>query len=345
MESLTLTRPDDMHVHLREGDALKVTVPATAKQFARAIVMPNLKTPITSTAMAQVYYDQIMLASPVGFDFQPLMTLYLTPELDPAEIRTAKDSGIVHGVKLYPQGATTLSEQGVKSLAGIYPVLEKMQMAGLPLLIHGEAVGDDIDIFDREEVFIEKHLVRVHEQFPELKIVLEHITTQAAVDFVTAAGATVAATITPHHLRYDRNAMLEGGLKPHLYCMPILKRAHHRQALIGAATSGNPKFFLGTDSAPHARSRKESPCGCAGVFSALTAMELYAEIFAQADALDKLEAFASHFGADFYGLPRNEDTLTLTVTETRVPESIPYLDDTLVPMCAGEVLRFGLSDR
>ncbi len=340
MESLTIIRPDDMHVHLRDGDALKITVAATAKQFARAIVMPNLKPAVTTLAAAIAYHRRILEQVPVNLDFQPLMTLYFSPDLDAQEIRDAKESGLIYGIKLYPHGVTTHSDEGVASMAAIFPILEVMEKVGMPLLVHGEAVGD-IDIFDREQVFIERHLAPLVEKFPKLKVVLEHITTQVAVDFVSAAHDCVAATITAHHLMYNRNHLLSGGVKPHLYCMPILKRERHQEALLQAATSGNPKFFLGTDSAPHARLRKESPCGCAGVFSALSAMELYASIFEAADALDKLEGFASIYGSDFYGLPRNEDTITLMQEEWTMPESVPYIDnDILIPMCAGETLNW-----
>lgn len=344
MESITLTRPDDMHLHLRDTDALQTTVPATAKQFSRAIVMPNLKPAVTTLDAAKEYQQRILAQMPINLDFQPLMTLYLTPEMDPTQMRVAKDSGVIFGVKLYPQGATTHSEEGVGSMAALFPVFEAMEKVGLPLLVHGETTGDD-DIFDRERFFIEKHLAPLVEKFPNLKVVLEHITTQVAVDFVSAANKHVAATITPHHLMYNRNEMLAGGIKPHMYCMPVLKREHHRQALIEAAISGNPKFFLGTDSAPHARKTKETACGCAGIFSALSAIELYATVFEQAEALDKLEGFASFFGADFYGLPRNEDTITLVQEEWTVPESVPYVDgDELVPMYAGQTLNWKLSE-
>lgn len=340
--TLTLPKPDDMHVHLRDGDALKVTVPATARQFARAIVMPNLEKPVTSVEMAKAYRERIMEHVPVGSNFEPLMTLYMSPEITADEIIKAQESEFVHAIKLYPQGATTNSEDGVKSLAGVFEQLEVMQSVGLPLLIHGESVGDDIDIFDRERDFIEQHLVHVVETFKDLKIVLEHITTSAAVDFVTASEGNIAATITPHHLMYNRNALLAGGIKPHHYCMPVLKREQHRLALIEAATSGNPKFFLGTDSAPHERATKESACGCAGIFSAPAALEIYAQVFDEAGALDKLPDFSSKFGAEFYGLNQNEGAVTLEPKEQSIPASIPYLDGEIIPMCAGETIAFTL---
>ncbi len=344
MDSITITRPDDMHLHLRDGEALQTTVPATAKQFGRAIVMPNLKPAITSVDLAHEYQQRISGQVPINCNFQALMTLYLTPDMEPAEVRKAKDSEHVFGFKYYPHGATTHSEEGITGMAGIFPLLEAMEKAGMPLLVHGETTGDD-DIFDRERLFIEKHLEPLVEKFPNLKVVLEHITTQVAVDFVSAVGDNVAATITPHHLMYNRNDLLAGGLKPHHYCMPILKREHHRQALLAAAISGSPKFFLGTDSAPHTKHAKESACGCAGVFSALSAIELYATIFEAADALDKLEAFASFYGADFYGLPRSEETITLVQEEWTVPESIPYIEnDMLIPMYAGETLNWRLQE-
>ncbi|MFI4956335.1 MAG: dihydroorotase [Gammaproteobacteria bacterium] len=336
MTTLTITAPDDMHVHFRDDDALAITVPATARTFARAIVMPNLRPAVTTVKQALAYRDRILRHVPTKSNFTPLMTLYMNPSLTVEDIKNTMGAGII-GVKLYPQGATTHAEQGVANLSEIYPVLDAMQKIGLPLLIHGEAVGHDIDIFDRERFFIENTLMPLRQQFPALKIVLEHITTQDAVDFVKSVRDGLAATITPHHLKYNRNAMLEGGIKPHLYCMPILKREHHREALVAAATSGDPRFFLGTDSAPHARLTKETTCGCAGVFSAPQAMAWYASIFETAGALDKLEGFASHFGADFYGLPRNQGTLTLTKKMQTIPASMTWIKgDTLVPMGAGE---------
>lgn len=338
MTTLTITAPDDMHVHLRDDAALSITVPATAQTFARAIVMPNLRPAITTVKDALAYRDRILAHVPSMCDFMPLMTLYLNPSLTVDEIKKSQGAGIV-GVKLYPQGATTHADQGVADLSAIYPVLDAMQSVGLPLLIHGEAVGKDLDIFDRERIFIERTLIPLMQQFPALKIVLEHITTKDAVDFVQSTQNGLAATITPHHLMYNRNDMLEGGLNPHLYCMPILKREVHRLALVAAATSGNPRFFLGTDSAPHARLKKESPCGCAGVFSAPHAIAWYAHVFEQVGALDKLDAFAGHFGADFYQLPRNTGTFTLKKISQTVPTSLPWVDnDVLIPMGAGTTI-------
>ncbi len=334
----TLTRPDDWHVHLRDGPALATTVPHTARCFARAIVMPNLKDPVTTTAAAAAYRERILAALAPGQDFQPLMTLYLTDDTGADEIKAAKDSGIVHGVKLYPAGATTNSQRGVTDLAKVYPVLEAMERHGLPLLIHGETTAPEVDIFDREKVFIEQTLAPLAHQFPGLRMVLEHITTEEAVDFVQGAPDQVAATITAHHLLLSRNDLLAGGLHAHHYCLPVLKRDHHRRALIDAAASGNPKFFLGTDSAPHARPAKESACGCAGIYSAPVAMELYAHIFEQAGALHQLEAFAGHYGSDFYRLPRNEGRLTLIHGDWTVPESMPFGDETVVPLWAGRQL-------
>lgn len=339
---VTFIKPDDMHVHLRDGEALKVTVPATAKQFARAIVMPNLKPAITTTEQAQAYRERILAQVPAGLSFEPLMTLYLNAELTPEEIYKAKASGLVHGVKLYPQGATTNSEGGIAQLTAAFPVFEAMQEVGLPLLIHGEAVDPVIDIFDRERVFIEEALVGLIHRFPRLKIVLEHITTEDAVQFIREAPAQVCATITVHHLMYNRSDMLAGGLKPHLYCMPILKREKHRQALIKAAISGNPKFFLGTDSAPHEISTKESACGCAGVYSAPVALEAYAQVFAQAGALDKLADFASKFGAQFYGLSQNTGSITLIAEPQTVPQEFKYLNGSIIPLCAGQDLAYSI---
>jgi len=343
VSTLTITTPDDMHVHLRDDDALAITVPATAKSFARAIVMPNLRPAVTTVKQALAYRDRILKHVPEGVDFTPLMTLYLNPSLTVPEIKHSVGSGI-YGVKLYPHGATTHADQGVSDLSELYPVLEAMQDAGLPLLIHGEAVGNDIDIFDRETIFIERTLGPLRQTFPALKMVLEHITTKDAVDFVKSIPNGLAATITPHHLKYNRNAMLEGGIRPHLYCMPILKRELHRDALLAAAISGDPRFFLGTDSAPHARLKKETACGCAGVFSAPHAIAWYASMFEEAGALDKLEAFASHFGADFYGLPRNTGTITLMKQAQTIPASLPWVEgDVLIPMGAGEKISWNLS--
>lgn len=339
MNQLTITRPDDMHVHLRDDKALAFTVPATAQQFARAIVMPNLKKPVTRVDEALAYRDRIMAHVPAHLEFTPLMTLYAHADISADEIQRAKASQIIHGVKLYPKGATTHSAAGVDNLTSLYPLFAHMEKANLPLLIHGEAVGD-IDIFDREATFIEQSLIPLIAQFPTLRIVLEHITTQEAVAFIQAQGKQIVATITAHHLMYNRNAMLAGGIKPHLYCMPILKREQHRQALVDAACSGNAHFFLGTDSAPHGRHTKENDCGCAGVYSAPHAMAIYAQIFEEEQALDQLEGFASQHGAAFYQLPVNTGTLTLTKRDSLVPTEYPYVDDIIIPMCAGETLRW-----
>ncbi len=340
-QQLTLTRPDDWHIHLRDGAALTRTVGDVAHQFARAIVMPNLVPPVLDTEQALAYKARIQAACPAGNHFEPLMVLYLTDNTDPAEIAKAKTAGIT-ACKLYPAGATTNSASGVTDLAKIYPVLEAMEKAGMHFLLHGEVTDSAIDIFDREKVFLDRTFSQVVKNFPALKMVLEHITTADAAEFVTAAPANVAATITVHHLLYNRNHMLAGGIRPHYYCLPILKRGTHQQALIKAATSGNPKFFLGTDSAPHAKDKKEAACGCAGSYTAYAAIELYAEAFEDANALDKLEAFASHFGADFYGLPRNTEVITLVKKEWQVPETLSFGDQPLVPLRAGETLRWQL---
>ncbi|MDP2431519.1 MAG: dihydroorotase [Pseudomonadota bacterium] len=311
MDQLKITRPDDWHVHLRDDAMLAAVLPDTARRFARAIVMPNLKPPVRTLAEAAAYRARILAALPVGLDFTPLMTLYLTDNTTPEEIFKAKESGFVQAVKYYPAGATTNSDSGVTDITKVQAALEAMQEAGLPLLLHGEVTDPEVDVFDREAVFIERILEPLLKRLPGLKVVLEHITTRQAAAFVTAAPANVAATVTAHHLLYNRNAMFQGGMRPHYYCLPVLKRESHRQALIEVATSGNPKFFLGTDSAPHARDAKESACGCAGIYTAHAAIELYAEAFELAGALDKLEAFASFHGPDFYGLPRNTATLTL----------------------------------
>jgi dihydroorotase len=341
---LTLTRPDDWHLHLRDAHALRSVVPHTARQFARAIVMPNLQPPVTTTEQALAYRERILAAVPAGSDFNPLMPLYLTDNTDPAEIARARASGLVHAVKLYPAGATTHSDAGVTDIANSHAALEAMQQHGLPLLVHAEVTDPAVDVFDREAVFIERHLAPLTERFPGLRVVLEHVTTRDGIQFVSAAGAGVAATITAHHLLLNRNAMFRGGMQPHAYCLPVLKRELHRQALLEAATSGDPKFFLGTDSAPHARERKETSCGCAGIYSAHAALELYAEAFDQAGALQRLEGFASHFGADFYGLPRNTDSITLEQVDWQVPDSYPLGNSTVVPMYAGETLRWRLRD-
>ena len=338
-DTLTITRPDDWHVHFRDGDAMRSVVPDTARVFGRAIAMPNLKPPAVTVADAAAYRERL-LAAAAGTTFEPLMTLYLTDNTAPDEIRRARASGFVHAVKYYPAGATTNSDSGVTELARAYPAIAAMEEAGLPLLLHGEVVDPDVDVFDREAVFIERHLTRLLKDFPRLKIVLEHITTRQAAEFVAAAPANVAATITVHHLLYNRNAMFRGGIRPHMYCLPVLKREAHRQALVAAAISGNPKFFLGTDSAPHAASTKETACGCAGIYSAHAAIELYAEAFEDAGALDRLEAFASFFGADFYGLPRNGDTLTLRRETWSAPERLGLGGEALVPLRAGEPIRW-----
>jgi len=338
--SLSISRPDDWHLHLRDGDVLPGILAATAEVFGRAIVMPNLKPPITTTEAAGGYRDRILRCLPAGSPFVPLMTLYLTDNTDPGEIARAKASGIVHAVKYYPAGATTNSESGVTALPRVYPTLAAMQDLGVVLSLHGEATGDDVDIFDRERVFIERSLAALVRDFPGLKIVLEHVTTADAAEFVAAAPANVAATITPQHLLWSRNALFDGGMRPHWYCMPILKRERHRQALLRAATSGSPKFFLGTDSAPHARHRKESACCGAGCYTAPIALALYAEAFESAGALDRLEGFASHYGADFYGLPRNGDKVTLTRESWTVPAEYPFGAETVVPLRAGESVHW-----
>lgn len=335
---LTLIQPDDWHLHVRDGAAMRSVVPHTARQFARAIIMPNLKPPVATTEQALAYRKRILAAVPPGLPFEPLMTLYLTDNTAPAEIRRARDSGRVVAGKLYPAGATTHADAGVTAIDRIYPALAAMEQQGLLLLVHGEVTDPDVDIFDREAVFIDRILAPLVQRFPGLKIVLEHITTRQAVDFVRDAPATVAATITAHHLLYNRNALFQGGLRPHYYCLPVLKRERHRQALIAAATSGNPKFFLGTDSAPHARHAKEAACGCAGCYTAHAAIELYVEAFETAGALDRLESFASGWGPDFYGLPRNRRTITLTKAPVRVPEEFPFGEDRLTPLRAGETL-------
>ncbi len=344
MDTLTLTRPDDWHLHLRDGDAMRAVLPHSTRQFARAIIMPNLRPPVTTTEQALAYRARILDAIPAGSTFQPLMTLYLTDNTSPAEIVRTKDSNHVVACKLYPAGATTNSDSGVTDVRNIYSVLEMMQAHGLPLLVHGEVTDPEVDVFDREAVFIERVLMPTIRDFPALKVVLEHITTQDAVEYVRAAPATIAATITAHHLLYNRNAIFQGGIRPHYYCLPILKREHHRQALIRAATSGDPKYFLGTDSAPHPRQGKETACGCAGCYTAHAALELYTEAFESAGALDKLEAFASFHGPDFYGLPRNTKTLTLLRQPTSVPDRFPFGTDTLIPLRAGETVRWRLAD-
>ena len=338
-DRITLTRPDDWHIHLRDGVALQRTVADAARYFGRAIVMPNLVPPVTDTELALAYKDRILAARPTGSQFEPLMVLYLTDNTQPQEIFRAKAAG-VHACKLYPAGATTNSASGVTDLKKIYPVLEAMQETGMLFLLHGEVTDSAIDIFDREKVFIDRILTQVVSHFPALRMVLEHITTSDAATFVSEAPANVGATITAHHLLYNRNHMLAGGIRPHYYCLPILKRNTHQQALVKAAISGSPKFFLGTDSAPHAQNKKEAACGCAGSYTANAAIELYAEIFEDADALDKLEGFASHFGPDFYQLPRNIDTITLVKQAWQIPESLAYGEQPLIPLRAGESLRW-----
>ncbi|MCU0869092.1 MAG: dihydroorotase [Burkholderiales bacterium] len=342
MNTLTLTRPDDWHLHLRDGAGLAAVLPDTARRFARAIVMPNLKPPVTTVAQAAAYRDRILAALPAGFAFEPLMTLYLTDNTPPAEIAAARASGFVHAVKLYPAGATTNSDAGVTDLARCTATLEAMQQHRLPLLIHGEATGADVDVFDREKRFIETTLIGLVQRFPQLPIVFEHITTANAVKFVLAAPDHVGATITAHHLLLNRNALFEGGIRPHHWCLPVLKREEHRLALLKAATSGSPKFFLGTDSAPHARHTKEAACGCAGLYTAHAAIELYAEAFDSVGALDRLEGFAAFFGADFYGLPRNTDTITLHREAVAVPAELPFGHETVVPMRAGGTVAWRL---
>ncbi len=343
MNTLTITRPDDWHLHLRDGAALKAVLPDTAKQFARAIVMPNLRPPVTTTELAIAYRERILQALPADMAFEPLMTLYLTDNTSAEEIKRAKASGIVHGVKLYPAGATTNSDSGVTSLDKCAAALEAMQAVGMPLLTHGEVTDANVDVFDREKVFIERHMQPLLKRYPNLKVVFEHITTQDAAEFVAQAGNNIAATITAHHLLMNRNAMFTGGIRPHHYCLPVLKRETHRLALVKAATSGSPKFFLGTDSAPHAKSAKEATCGCAGMYTAHSAIELYAEAFEEANALDKLEGFASFHGADFYGLPRNAEKISLVKETWTVPESIPFDGDVLVPLRAGEAVTWKMA--
>ena len=340
---ITITQPDDWHLHLRDGEALAAVLPHSARQFARAIVMPNLRPPVTSVALAAEYRQRILAVLPAGIAFEPLMTLYLTDRTSADEIRRAVESGFVHAVKLYPAGATTNSDAGVTALENCASALAEMEKLGLPLLVHGEVTDPAIDIFDREAVFIETVLMPLLARHPGLRVVLEHITTQTAADFVVASDAKVVATITAHHLLYNRNAIFSGGLRPHYYCLPVLKRERHRLALVAAATSGNNKFFLGTDSAPHACGAKEAACGCAGCYTAHAALELYAEAFDRAGALERFEAFASFNGPDFYGLPRNTGQVTLVKKEWEVPASYPFIaGDSLVPLAAGETLRWQL---
>ncbi len=341
---ITLTRPDDWHLHLRDGEALKAVLPHSARQFARAIVMPNLKPPVTSVEAAAAYRERILAARPADSDFTPLMTLYLTDNTPASEIRKATESGFVHAVKLYPAGATTNSDAGVTDLAKCDAALAEMEKCGMPLLMHGEVTDPAVDLFDREKVFIERVLQPLLKRRPGLRVVFEHLTTKEGAEFVAAAGDNVAATITAHHLLYNRNAIFLGGVRPHYYCLPVLKRETHRAALVRAATSGSGKFFLGTDSAPHARHTKEAACGCAGCYTAAAALELYAEAFAAAGALDHLEAFASFNGPDFYRLPRNTGKITLNPSEWTMPAEFAYGDDSLTPLRAGETLRWQLAE-
>ncbi|MDN5843940.1 MAG: dihydroorotase [Alcaligenaceae bacterium] len=343
IKRLTIRRPDDWHLHLRDGEVLRAVLPDTTAQFGRAIIMPNLKPPVSTTALAQAYRRQILDAMPAARGsapaFEPLMTLYLTDRTTPDEILRARDSGFIHGVKLYPAGATTHSDAGVTDLLGYcMDTLEAMQACGMPLLVHGEVTDPGVDIFDREAVFIDRVMIPLRAALPELKVVFEHLTTRDGVDYVREAEGPIAATITAHHLLYNRNALFQGGLRPHWYCLPVLKREQHRRALLEAATSGNPRFFLGTDSAPHPRGAKEQDCGCAGCYTARHAMALYATAFEQAGRLESLEAFASLNGPGFYGLPQNAGTLTLERSEQTVPDELAMGDDVLVPLAAGSML-------
>ena len=341
---LTLTRPDDWHLHLRDGEALRAVLPHSARQFARAIVMPNLRPPVTTVAAAAAYRQRILAALPAGMEFEPLMTLYLTDNTPGDEIRRAADSGFVKAVKLYPAGATTNSDAGVTDLAKCDAALAEMEKTGMPLLVHGEVTDPTVDIFDRENVFIDTVLKPLLARRPGLRVVFEHITTKGAAEFVASAGDNVAATITAHHLLYNQNAIFSGGVRPHYYCLPVLKRETHRAALVRAATSGSPKYFLGTDSAPHARHTKEASCGCAGCYTALSALELYAEVFESAGALDRFEAFASFNGPDFYRLPRNTGTVTLEKKPWSLPEALAYAGgEALIPLRAGETLSWQLA--
>ena len=340
MDKLTITQPDDWHLHLRDGDALRAVLPDTVRRFARAIVMPNLRPPVTTTELASAYRQRILDALPAGAQFEPLMTLYLTDNTSADDIARAKDSGIVHGIKLYPAGATTNSDSGVTNLGHCVKALEAMERLGMPLLAHAEVTDADVDVFDREKVFIERNMIPLLKRYPALKVVFEHITTRDAADFVTQSPANVGATITAHHLLMNRNAMFNGGMRPHHYCLPVLKREEHRQALLQAAISGSPKFFLGTDSAPHAKSAKEAACGCAGMYTSHAGIELYAEAFEEAGALEKLEGFASFYGADFYDLPRNQSSITLVKQPWVVPESLPFPNDALIPLRAGQAISW-----
>ncbi|NCS64723.1 MAG: dihydroorotase [Hydrogenophilales bacterium CG03_land_8_20_14_0_80_62_28] len=339
-DTLTLTRPDDWHLHLRDGAMLAAVLPDSARRFARAMVMPNLRPPVRSVTEAAAYRKRILAALPTGMSFDPLMALYLTDNTSAEEVALARACGFVQAVKYYPAGATTNSDFGVSAVERAYPAIAALEQQGLPLLVHGEATDPEVDVFDREAVFIDRVLAPLLKRFPKLKLVLEHVTTRQGIDFVRAGGANVAATITAHHLLYNRNAMFKGGIRPHYYCLPVLKREQHRQALVEAATSGSPKFFLGTDSAPHAQSAKECGSGCAGIYTAHAGIELYAEAFEAADALDKLEGFASIFGAAFYGLPRNSATLTLARTAWEVPAELGFGAGKLIPLRAGETVNW-----
>lgn len=339
---LVIRQPDDWHLHLRDGDAMRSVLPHTAARFGRAIVMPNLRPPVTTTAAARSYRQSILEALPVNTDFEPLMTLYLTDNTDAGEIERAHKSGFIHAVKLYPAGATTNSDSGVTRIENTWPALEAMQDCGMPLLVHGEVTSPQVDVFDREACFISQVLEPLAIRFPRLKLVLEHVTTKQGIEFVLQGSEQIAGTLTAHHLLMNRNAMFSGGMRPHHYCLPILKRETHREALLEAATGGNPKFFLGTDSAPHSRRNKENACGCAGLYTAHAALELYAEAFEQVDRLDRLESFASFFGADFYGLPRNKKQITLLKEDWRVPASYPLGGEELVPMRASENIHWQL---
>jgi len=336
LSTLNLTRPDDCHLHLRDGAQMRAVLPDTVRRFARAIVMPNLKPAVITTKAALAYRERILAALPQGARFEPLMTLYLTDNTPSSEIVEARKSGIVHGVKLYPAGATTNSADGVTDIFKCYNALAAMEEIAMPLLVHGEVTDPEVDVFDKEKVFLDRALIPITRRFPQLKVVFEHVTTREAVEFVVDAPNNVAATITAHHLLLNRNALFQGGFRPHHYCLPVLKREIHRQKLVEAAISGNPKFFLGTDSAPHPRSAKETDCGCAGIYTAHAAIELYAEAFEQAGAMDKLEAFASFHGADFYGLPRNTDSITLKKESWDIPVQLKFGEDVLIPLRAGK---------
>ena len=340
MSSITIIRPDDWHLHVRDNEYLSDIVPHSAAMFSRAIIMPNLNPPVTHVALALAYRERILAALPKDTVFNPLMVLYLTNNTTADEIEKAVNSEHVHAVKYYPAGATTNSDAGVTDIKNAYAALAKMEELGLPLLVHGEVTDPNVDVFDREQVFIDTVLQPLLKDFPQLKVVLEHITTKHAAEFVTQANENIAATITAHHLLFNRNQMFKGGMNPHYYCLPILKRELHREALVAAATGGNKKFFLGTDSAPHAQDRKETSCGCAGIYSAHAAIELYAEVFDEANALDKLEGFASFHGPDFYGLPRNTDTITLEKIDWQVPDHYSFAQQKLIPLRAGEVIKW-----